>query len=230
MADEESVTRRPGFAETLREGWKPARRRSKTGSSEARTAEAPAAAESAKPTEEVPAAKSTNGAETQSPAAAAGTAAPAGTTSPDPNLSERIEGLQGWMAEIERKQRRMTLISTVGTLLALLAAGAALYFAVTTPNSATKDDFDNLENQVETLQGQVTRATTDQARLKELNASVEALTGRLGQIELKQNQQASEIAAVKAQAQAAQQAAATATPTPTPTPTPVTPPAGNTKP
>jgi hypothetical protein len=204
---------RPGFLETLRLGWKPSYRRPTTLASEAKTAETPTTTKSVAATEEVTAPKSSNGGEAATKPAEAKTPA---AEPPKPNLDERMEGLQGWMAEIERKQRRLTLIGTVGTLAALLAAGAALYFAIATPNSASKDDFDDLETQVETLQGQVTRATTDQARLKAINSSVEALGARVTAAEQNASQQATEIAAAKAQAQAAQQAAATATPAPAP--------------
>jgi hypothetical protein len=248
MADKESSSGRLGFAQTLREGWKPPQRRSKT--TEAPTEEQMSSKASepvTKTTTEAAATKSTNGAETKSAAAGAGAAAAekpsttpaatepatgpaAGPKTADPNLSERMEGLQGWMAEIERKQRRMTFFGAVAVALAALAAAAGLYLAITTPNSASKDDFDDLEAQVEVLQGQVTQATTDQNRLKALNASIQDLATRVAASEQKANQQASEIAAVKAQAQAAQQAAATATPAPTPAPITPTPAPGDTKP
>jgi len=40
----------------------------------------------------------------------------AGTKAPEPNLQERMEGLQGWMAEIERKQGRITYFGAAGLL------------------------------------------------------------------------------------------------------------------
>jgi uncharacterized protein HemX len=219
MAEQESNPGRRGFLETLRLGWKPPRERSKT-------AERTTASIGAKPTNGPPATPATP------PLPAKPTTGPgekeAAATPPAPNLQERMEGLQGWMAEIERKQGRITYFGAAAALLAVVAAGAALYFAVTTPNSASKDDFDDLEAQVQTLQEEVARATADQTRLKSLNATIESLSTRLAASEQKANQNAAEIAAVKqAQAQAAQQAAATTTPAPTPAPT--TPPAGNTK-
>src|SRR6266536_681249 len=67
------------------------------------------------------------------PAATKEAAKPAATTAeeakakaPDPNLQERMEGLQGWMAEIERKQGRMTYFGLAAVVIAILAAGAAL--------------------------------------------------------------------------------------------------------
>jgi hypothetical protein len=237
MAEEETRARRPGFAQILREGWKPPQRRSKTAeaptveAASSKTAEAPtveatsskATEQPTKPTAEATATKSTNGAETQSAAtkpAAESTAAEAAGPKPEPNLSERMEGLQGWMAEIERKQRRMTYFGAVGVALAALAAAAGLYLAITTPNSASKDDFDDLEAQVESLQEEVTQATADQARLKALNSSIQSLDARIAAGEQKAAQTASEIAALKSQvAKAAATPAPTATPTPTPPPT-----------
>jgi hypothetical protein len=225
MADEESSSRRPGFVQTLREGWKSPRRRSKT---------TEIATESSRTTEEAPATKPTNGAaDTHSAAtktaagstpganpAATTTAATAGSKPPEPNLNERMEGLQGWMAEIERKQGRITFFSTVGTAIAVLAAGAALYFAVATPNSASKDDFDDLKSEVRALQGEVSEATQDQANLKQLRLSIQGLDARIAAAEQKGNQNAGEIATLKQQAaQAAAQAAATPAPTPALPPT-----------
>ena len=106
-----------------------------------------------------------------------------------------MEGVQGWMAELERKQGRMTYFGAAATALAVLAAAAALYLAITTPNSASKDDFDDLEAQVQTLQEQINQATADQARLKALNSSIQSLDSRVAASEQKANQQASEIAA-----------------------------------
>jgi uncharacterized protein HemX len=208
---------RPGFLETLRLGWKPPRERSKT-------AEQTTASIGAKTTNGTGASPATPA----TPSTGLGDKE-AAAKPPAPNMQERMEGLQGWMAEIERKQGRMTYFGAAAACLAVVAAGAALYLAVTAPNSASKDDFDELEAQVQTLQEEVAQATTDQTRLKALNASIQSLSTRLAASEQKANQNAAEIAAVKkAQAQAAQQPAVT--PTPAPTPAPTTPPAGDTKP
>jgi uncharacterized protein HemX len=217
MAEQESNPGRPGFLETLRLGWKPPRARSKT-------AEQTTASIGAKATNGTPATPATPGA----PSTGVGDKG-AAATPPAPNLQERMEGLQGWMAEIERKQGRMTYFGAAAACLAVVAAGAALYFAVTAPNSASKDDFDDLEAQVQTLQEGVAQATADQTRLKALNATIQSLSTRLAASEQKANQNAAEIAAVKkAQAQAAQQPPTTTTPAPAPAPT--TPPAGDTNP
>ncbi len=132
-----------------------------------------------------------------------------------------MEGLQGWMAEIERKQRRMTYFGGAAVALAVLAAAAALFLAITTPNSASKDEFDDLEAEVKTLQGQVSDATQDQANLKQLNSSIQSLNSRVAAAEQKATQNATEIATLKKQV--AQAAAAAAAPTPPTTTTPAKP-------
>jgi chromosome segregation ATPase len=230
MAEEESAPRRRGFMDTLREGWKPPQRRA----GDAMTTETATTERSRKPTEEVATAKAGDGgkAKAKSGGAAAtatedanGAETATNVKPPDPNLAERMEGLQGWMAELERKQRRTTLLATVGTVLALLAAAGAVYLAVANPTSASKDDFDDLEAQVETLQQQISQATADQNRLKQINTTLESLNARMSAAEQRASQTASQIAATKAQAQAAQQAAtaaqqaAAATP-PAPAPAP----------
>jgi chromosome segregation ATPase len=243
MAEEESAPRRRGFMDTLREGWKPPQRRAE----DAMTTETATTERSTKPTEEVAAAKSgdgaatkdANGAETATKAESTGTKAAAAKAGeekpPDPNFAERMEGLQGWMAELERKQRRTTLLATIGTVLALLAAGGAVYLGVANPTSASKDDFDDLEAQVETLQQQISAATADQNRLKQINTTLESLNARMSAAEQRASQTASQIAATKAQAQAAQQAAtaaqqaAAATP-PAPAPAPAPAPRPNPNP
>ncbi len=121
-----------------------------------------------------------------------------------------MEGLQGWMAEIERKQRRITIFGTIVSVLALLAAGGALYLGITAPNTASKDDLDDLEAQVETLGQQVSAATADQNRLKAINATIQSLSTRITAAEQQASQSAADLAKVRAQAQAAQQAATAA--------------------
>src|SRR5687768_9672797 len=61
---------------------------------------------------------------------ASGASASKGRAKPAPNLNERMEGLQGWMAEIERKQDRMTKIGGGAAIVAVLASAAALALGV----------------------------------------------------------------------------------------------------
>jgi hypothetical protein len=117
---------------------------------------------------------------------------------PEPNLQERIEGLQGWMAEIERKQARITYFGGLALLLALGAAGAALYFGLTThSDSATKNDLDALTNRVDSLQGAVTKNSKETQNA--LNASIAQLQQSLANLQKQQAQAAANISTLQSQ-------------------------------
>ena len=110
--------------------------------------------------------KAPKGASTKAPAnepakaggAGRGPATQGGAKPPDPNLQERMEGLQGWMAEIERKQGRMTYFGAAAVLIAILAAGAALYFGTT-----AKSDTDRTQDDVDVVD-RLVRAQPDSSR------------------------------------------------------------------
>jgi uncharacterized protein HemX len=122
----------------------------------------------------------------------------AGTTAHEPNLHERIEGLQGWMAEIERKQARLTYFGGLALLLALGAAGAALYFGLTTrSDSAKKSDLDALTKRVSSLEGAVTKNSKDTQNA--LNASIAQLQQSISGVQKQQSQQATKISTLQSQ-------------------------------
>jgi hypothetical protein len=141
------------------------------------------------------------------PKAAAGAKPAAAKTAgtPDPNLQERIEGLQGWMAELERRQGRMTYFGAAAVLIAIAAAGAALYFGLTAKNdSATKGDVDALTKRVDSLEAAVTKNSKDTQAT--LNDTVTRLQASIAAIQKQQAKDAATITALQ-QAQAAAAAA-----------------------
>src|SRR4051794_39137165 len=144
-------------------------------------------------------AKSAGTTEPQPNAAKPGAAKPAADAkTPEPNLQERIEGLQGWMAEIERKQARLTYFGGLALLLALAAAGAALYFGLTThSDSATKNDLDALTKRVNSLQGAVTKNSKDTQNA--INASIAQLQQSISGIQKQQAQAAANISTLQSQ-------------------------------
>ena len=142
-----------------------------------------------------------------------------GAKAAEPNLQERIAGLQGWMAEIERKQARITYFGGLALLLALGAAGAALYFGLTNESEgAKKDDLDALTNRVDSLQGAVTKNSKDTQNA--LNASIAQLQQSISGLQKQQAQAAANISTLQSQIAAgalnkpAAPGAAPATPTP----------------
>ena len=145
------------------------------------------------------------------------TAKPAeGGKTPEPNLQERIEGLQGWMAEIERKQARITYFGGLALLLALGAAGVALYVGLTTHSEgAKKSDLNALTNRVNSLQGAVTKNSKDTQNA--LNASIAQLQQSISGIQKQQAQASANISTIQSQIAAGALNSKNATPGLTPT-------------
>jgi uncharacterized protein HemX len=120
---------------------------------------------------------------------------------PPPNLQERIEGLQGWMAELERKQARTTYFGAIAVLIAIAAAGAALYFGITTKDdSATKGDVDDLQERVDSLQSAITKNTKNTQDT--INSSIAQLQGSIQALQKQQAQNAASISTLQSQAAA----------------------------
>jgi uncharacterized protein HemX len=118
-----------------------------------------------------------------------------------------MEGLQGWMAEIERKQARLTYFGGLALLLALAAAGAALYFGLTAhSDSATKNDLDDLSGRVDSLEGAVAKNSKDTQDA--LNASVAQLQQTISGLQKQQAQAAANISTLQSQVGALKQSAA----------------------
>jgi uncharacterized protein HemX len=122
----------------------------------------------------------------------------AGGPTPEPNLQERMEGLQGWMAELERKQARMTYFGALALLLAIAAAGAALYFGLTTrSDSAKKSGLDAISKRVDSLEGAVTKNSKDTQNA--LNASIAQLQQSISGLQKQRAQDAATIATLQSQ-------------------------------
>jgi uncharacterized protein HemX len=154
-------------------------------------------------TKATPQAKSGNGgkhaATEEAPKPATTTTKPAGAKTPEPNLQERMEGMQGWMAEIERKQGRMTYFGAAGLLIAIALGGAALYFGLTTKSdSATKSDVDALTQKVDALQAAATKNSKDTQNA--LNASVAQLQSSISALQKQAAQNSANIATLQTQA------------------------------
>jgi uncharacterized protein HemX len=119
----------------------------------------------------------------------------------EPSLREHMEGLQGWMAEIERKQGRLTYFGIAGIVMALLAGGAALYIGLAAKNdSATKSDVDALTKKVDALQAAATKNSKDTQNA--LNTSAAQLQASITALQRQQAQNAASIATLQSQASA----------------------------
>ena len=121
---------------------------------------------------------------------------------PEPNMEERIEGLQGWMAEIERKQERMTRFGGAAVILAVLAAGGAIALGVINQqNAASKDDIDELTEKVNELGASLKSGTEKQ--LKTLGGRIDGLEQQIATLQQTQAQNTQDIAKLKSNQAAA---------------------------
>jgi uncharacterized protein HemX len=121
--------------------------------------------------------------------------------SPEPNLQERMEGLQGWMAEIERKQGRLTYFGLATLVVAILASIAALYFGLAAKSDkASKSDVDALTKKVDALQAAATKNSKDTQNA--LNASAAQLQASISALQRQQAQNAASISTLQSQASA----------------------------
>lgn len=128
---------------------------------------------------------------------------------PAPNMTERMEGLQGWMAEIERKQERMTRFGGGAAILAVLAAGGALALGVINQQDASsKDDVDQLTEQVNELGASL--KTDTEAQLKTISGRIDAVEQQIKTVQQTQTQQTQDIANLKSQTAAQNKAGGTA--------------------
>ena len=136
------------------------------------------------------------------PATKAPGEAAAAKTAPAPNMQERMAGLQGWMAEIERKQARMTYFGAAAVLIAILAAGAALYFGITAKNDSgdAMDDLDSLETKVDGLARAVNQSTKQTQDT--INNSISQLQSSIADLQEKQAKNAAKISTLQSQVQA----------------------------
>jgi hypothetical protein len=131
---------------------------------------------------------------TKSPAQARAraSAAKSAKKTPAPNMQERMEGLQGWMAEIERKQNRMSRLGGGAAILAVLAAGGALALGILNKqDAATEDDLDEVREQVNGISGTVEQQTEQQ--LGNLNKTLKSLQTQVQSLQQQQQQQTQTI-------------------------------------
>ena len=123
-------------------------------------------------------------------------AKPGDEPKPKPNMEERIEGLQGWMAELERKQERMTRFGGAAAIVAVLAAGGAIALGVINQqNAASEDDVDELTEQVNELGASLKSGTEKQ--LKALGGRIDGLEQQIATLQQTQATNTQDIAKLK---------------------------------
>ena len=126
---------------------------------------------------------------------------PEGKSEPKPpakprNIEERMEGVQGWMAELEKRQVRATRVGGAALVLAILAAGGALALGILNKqDAATTDDVDELTEKVNQLGGSIEQQTNKQVR--GINDRLAALEQQLASLNERQRKAEADIAKLK---------------------------------
>ena len=166
----------------------------------------PASKDEAKPGEK---AESKAEAKTESKAGQKPAAKPTG------NIEDRMEGVQGWMAELEKRQERTSRVGGIALLLAILASGGALALGIINKqDAATTEDVDELTSKVNALGASVEKQTETQ--LKGINERLGSLERQLASLNERQRKTEADIATLRqnVNAAAADAAAAAARPAP----------------
>ena len=123
------------------------------------------------------------------------------------NVEERMEGVQGWMAELEKKQERSTRVGGIAVVLAVLASAAALVLGILNKqDAATTDDFDELTEKVNALGSSVEQQTEQQ--LKGINQRLATVEQQIASINERQRKAEADIGTLKSGLADAQAAAA----------------------
>lgn len=93
-----------------------------------------------------------------------------------------MEGVQGWMAEIEKRQRLMAYIGGGLAAAAIILGIAALTLAlINNSNGATQEDVDEINARLDVIQTEVKSATEEQ--LQSVSDSLTDLQSRVGALE-----------------------------------------------
>src|SRR5262245_15380097 len=135
------------------------------------TAETPAGAQASGGTPTAPAAAQPSSATATAPKGAQAT----GAAKPGETPQEQIVGLRAWLADVDRKLGVRTYIGGALAVLALAAAGAALFLTLSLKqDAATKDDVNALRDQLSGVEQSATAAA---------HSSVRSLDQRLTDLE-----------------------------------------------
>jgi uncharacterized protein HemX len=121
---------------------------------------------------------------------------------PPPDLAGRIDGLRGWLDQIERRQGRIAYFGGTALVLALAAGAAGLYFGVTTHNDAAKkSDLTKIRQQIEkdiaTLQTGVAQASQGRTSVDQTLSSLQQQIRSLQTTQQSTNQQIAALASAK---------------------------------
>lgn len=94
------------------------------------------------------------------------------------DLATRLDGQRGWLAQIDRSLRKRSIIALVLTCLAVGAAAAAIYIAVT--KNSDGDRIDALQTRIESLEAAAGIPSTDTTESTTTIPGTDSLTPETG--------------------------------------------------
>jgi cell division protein FtsB len=123
---------------------------------------------------------------------------PPGQQPPRPGPQDRVDGLRGWVHQLDEQLRRRSIIGLVLLILAIGGAGAAVYLAVTAKNDSASDkQIESLQARVNQVEQEASKASSDVSQdtqnvTKALNDLKTRVTRIETQIKTLQNQAAAQ--------------------------------------
>jgi hypothetical protein len=95
----------------------------------------------------------------------------------EPDVPARLDGLRGWLAELDRIVAIRTRVGLVLLAIGIGCATAAMYLAIDTrQDSASEDELRELRSDLEqSTEGAANRATDDSAAIQRLESQIRQL-------------------------------------------------------
>jgi uncharacterized protein HemX len=109
---------------------------------------------------------------------------------------QRIDGLRAWLAQVDRRLGIRTYLGAALAVLAVAAAGVALYLAVSVKqDTATKDDLQSVRDQVSGVEQSAAQAA--QSRVRSINLRLTDLESRVGRLSTDQTTSKRELQVIQ---------------------------------
>jgi uncharacterized protein HemX len=109
---------------------------------------------------------------------------------------QRIDGLRAWLAQVDRRLGIRTYLGAALAVLAVAAAGVALYLAISVKqDTATKDDLQSVRDQVSGVERSAAQAA--QSRVRSINLRLTDLESRVDRLSTDQTTSKRELQVIQ---------------------------------
>jgi uncharacterized protein HemX len=109
---------------------------------------------------------------------------------------QRIDGLRAWLAQVDRRLGIRTYLGAALAVLAVAAAGVALYLAISVKqDTATKDDLQSVRDQVSGVERSAAQAA--QSRVRSIDLRLTDLESRVDRLSTDQTTSKRELQVIQ---------------------------------